>query len=127
MTPKAQQTAIAKACGWTETVCEVERDNAGYQWTETVSVWRDSSGAERNLPNYPSDLNACHEIEKVLTDVQRRHFAGWLEAIASSAVSVGTLDQNGETDYFQLFKCAHATAAQRCEAFLRTLNLWTDG
>ena len=52
--------------------------------------------------DYTSDLNAMHEAEKVLSNNQ------WLDY-------VGALNQN-----------VAATAAQRAEAFLKTLNLWTD-
>lgn len=63
----------------------------------------------RGLPDYLNDLNAMHEAEKVLLDRQ---------------------DWSG-CDYEQALKdmtsswCWHATAAQRAEAFLKTLNLWT--
>ena len=59
-------------------------------------------------PDYLNDLNAMHEAEKVLTDEQKREYRICL---------------------FRLCDCyagreVHATAAQRAEAFLKTLNLW---
>jgi hypothetical protein len=59
---------------------------------------------ESTLPDYLSDLNAMHEAEKVLTPEQ-----GWEYA--------QNLVVDGGRGWF-------ATAAQRAEAFLRTLNLW---
>lgn len=58
-------------------------------------------------PNYPSDLNACHEMEKVLTYEQICDYGDWLPK-----------------DDWGLI---HATAAQRAEAFLRTIGKWEEG
>jgi len=41
-------------------------------------------------------------------------------------VCLNTGDPHGTCDYKVLFGYIHATAAQRAEAFLRTLNLWDD-
>jgi hypothetical protein len=57
-------------------------------------------------PDYCNDLNAMHEAEKVLT------FKDW----------EFYCDELGGS--FQ--GCAHATARQRAEAFLRTLGKWEE-
>jgi len=62
------------------------------------------------LPNYLSNLNACHDMEKALSPSQWPKYVTFLRGITS--------DRAGEGLVF-------ATAAQRCEAFLRTINLWT--
>jgi hypothetical protein len=62
----------------------------------------------RGIPDYLNDLNAMHEAEKSLTKEQRREY-------------VRTLFQTTNTDWDS--HCA--TAAQRTEAFLRTINKWT--
>jgi hypothetical protein len=59
-----------------------------------------------DVPDYLSDLNAMHEAEKVLTLEQK---------------SVYCLELN------KLIYGMCATAAQRAEAFLKTLGLWEDG
>lgn len=65
-------------------------------------------GEARALPDYFNDLNAIHELEKVLNSEQ-------------------------ESDYWEHLMQAHeyiqpwagcATAAQRAEALGKTLNLW---
>lgn len=59
-------------------------------------------------PNYAADLNACHEFEKTLT-----HINDWMlydKALAET------------TEGFNF----HATARQRCEAFLRVHNQWEE-
>ena len=107
MTPERQRIAIAEACGWipcaTPHLTLSERLTYGDRW------WRhpeDKTVASlANLPDYLSDLNAMHEAEKVKI--------------------IGT---EYESDYcMYLYENAHqcfATAPQRAEAFLRTLNLY---
>jgi len=61
----------------------------------------------RDIPDYPYDLNACHEMEKVLTPAQRTNYGCNLAQI---------------TGHLSTF----ADASQRAESFLRTLNLWEE-
>ena len=56
-------------------------------------------------PDYCNDLNAMHEAEKVLDLDQWHKYASLI----------------GRHDYRNLL---NATAAQRAEAFLKTLNFW---
>jgi hypothetical protein len=57
-------------------------------------------------PNYCNDLNAMHEAEKVLTANQFDKYCYRLDAVGG------------------MRHCTHATAAQRAEAFLKTLRMW---
>ncbi len=61
----------------------------------------------QNRPSYLTDLNAMHEAEKVLTDEQQDDYMNWLGNCYSEWPSI------------------HATAAQRAEAFLRTIGKWS--
>ncbi len=61
------------------------------------------------VPHYYSDLNAMHEAEKTLTDNQISPF-----------LMILSQEVEGVDWAFR------ATASQRAEAFLRTLNLWRD-
>ena len=61
------------------------------------------------IPDYPNDLNAMHEAERTMGDPQL-----WVEY--QSYLS----DVMGHVGWLY-----HATASQRAEAFLKTLNLWT--
>lgn len=109
MTPESQQIAIAEACGL----------------PKPYSMW---SGKDRNtpchsvmvnngvkrgipIPDYLNDLNAMHEAEQVLPAGQWDRYAQWLRELTSSN---------------RRFLIAHATAAQRAEAFLRTIGKWED-
>lgn len=111
MTEEAQRIAIAEACGWT--------DIEGGTGFPPGPSFRYADNLLR-LPNYPSDLNACHEMEKVLRNDQFHYTAYWRSLFKVVAGKKWT----GDIGYFY-FDLIHATAAQRCEAFLRTLNLWT--
>ena len=103
MTPTEQNIAIAEACGLTN-VKPVVVQNVAHQGDDrTVGISSDSGW----IPDYLSDLNAMHEAEKTLTKEQRRKY-------------VRTLFQTTNTDWDS--HCA--TAAQRAEAFLRTLGKW---
>ena len=103
MTPEQQRIAIAQACGWTRKNVDLE-----YPLTRPEGRWEKDDKVVYHpgqLPNYLTDLNAMHEAEKVKI--------------------IGT---EYESDYcMYLYENAHqcfATAPQRAEAFLRTLNLY---
>lgn len=80
-----------------------------------------------HLPDYLGDLNAMHEAEKVLacTDEgpktsERRRYLMILEAVIA-----GPPDRFGYRPNRQL-STPFATAAQRAEAFLRTIGKWKE-
>jgi len=104
MTPKQQRIAIAKTCGW-----KAEQLASGWLWTHPDYSPRLNIGC----PDYLNDLNDMHEAEKMLTKEQYSRYA-WI-------VLQGTPARELECREF-----FSATAAQRAEAFLRTLNLWVD-
>jgi len=114
MTPQQQRIAIATACGWTN-VAPVIVKNVKHEGDDiTVGISSDDGW----IPDYLNDLNACHQMEKVLNYEQAELFEDALCDIVHAA--------NREKDYafpWAFFRI-HATAAQRCEAFLRTLDLW---
>ncbi len=116
MSPESQRIAIAEACGWR---METKTFRAG--------CWISPKGATfsrslLSLPDYLSDLNAMHEAERVLeADGKERDFMFFLREIVGGFAE----SQSYWCDY-DWFRVAHATAAQRAEAFLRTLNLWTE-
>jgi hypothetical protein len=71
-----------------------------------------------------TDLNAMHEAEKVMK--AKGIFSSYLSALAK----VCGFDAQGDEAWHKLHAgmeaVASATAAQRAEAFLRTLNLYTN-
>mgnify|MGYP003649117290 CR=1 FL=1 len=99
MTPKAQRIAIATACPKLFRVMEKSKD----------LCWK-PPGMEYEQDADPlSDLNACHEMEKTLTDEQQGYYWDHLKDMTDEG-----------------FNQLHATASEKCEAFLRTLGLWED-
>jgi len=76
--------------------------------------WKTSQYSCAHLPNYHGDLNAMHEAEKGLTETQQTEYMRQLHFNARSPGNYLLRD----------FDCAHATASQRAEAFLRTVGKW---
>lgn len=100
MTDEQINRAIAEACGWTD---GVERYVQNLPLMKTV-------------PDYCNDLNAMHEAEKMLDYEQCEVFSDRVADIVQAV--------NHEMDYpFPWhFARIHATARQRAEAFLWTLE-----
>jgi hypothetical protein len=125
MTPEQQRIAIATACGWRivqttkyawVVICPSKIERA---WSSHDGVMNDKP-ASYYLPDYLNDLNAMHEAEKVLTPKHQpdKGESQWGEYL-------GWLGFCGENKIREVYECVTATAAQRAQAFLRTLNLWT--
>ena len=111
MTPEAQRIAIAQACWW-----ELVMDSPLYE-----PYWEDPKGNKIGVscgmrcPDYLNDLNAMHEAVKSLPqNIKPRYFA-CLCTIVSGAISLHGYSEATE-----------ATAAQRAEAFLRTIGKWVS-
>ena len=103
MTPEAQRIAIAEACGWTD----IFHNSFPRGWLgRKPNEDRDSY----LIPDYPVDLNAMHEAEKVLSVREKQNYISTLRNIC---VVAGCWPET-------------ATADQRAEAFLRTLGKWED-
>ena len=121
MTPEKQRIAIAEACGWTDirrpcdsNYHDLPTDTLRILYGRVCGIppgWIHSQNS-RPLLDYPNDLNAMHEAEKTLT-------RGQLHEYMLNMQEVKGLGGNNHWLNF------HATAIQRAEAFLRTLNLWT--
>lgn len=101
MTPEEQRIALAEWAGWKEL-----RDGR----------YKKDGVVERFPPDYLNDLNAVHEMEIKLGSSQCAAYRDILEQNNDSYSNM-----NGSCVDWSL---VHATAAQRCEALLKTLNLW---
>ena len=111
MTDEEMRVAIAEACG------EVVESWNGKPRLKALTP----HGVSRDLPDYPNDLNAMHEAEKILTFEQWRHYSDKLMC----AVRDSDLTLNG-SNIEARYKTPHATARQRAEAFLKVFGLWKD-
>lgn len=126
MNKDKQRIAIAEACGWREMPTK-----ALWRFRDTETYAQCNERTAHNctqLPDYLNDLNAMHEAEEVLTDLQaRRTYSQTLLRVTKvfDVIETHASDFSGtELDYDALTDFAHATAAQRAEAFLRTLGKW---
>ena len=101
MNPNEINKRIAIARGWRQS------------WdTGGMEIWIDKDGMHWLFPsNYHGDLNAMHEAEKVLVSLQWVSYLKRLQTLCDESVTWPF----------------HATAAQRAEAFLRTIGQWEDG
>ena len=107
MTPEAQRIAIAEACGWTH----VKLDGPH---STVIFGLQPKSNIRWGIPDYLNSLDAMHEAEKVLPKNRLEIYASWLRG--------GKTPGGSPAELYHW----HTTATQRAEAFLRTLNLWTD-
>ena len=97
MKPEAQAQAIARVMDWEY-----------YEETREMAATYDGDIIGYSWPS----LDAMHEAEKVLTPMNVPDYVEWLREIESSS-----------DDFSDL---VHAEAKKKAEAFLRTLNLWTE-
>jgi len=118
MKPEAQRIAIAKACGWTDI-----RPNA-YYGPVGRHPEEQREGERDDLPDYLNDLNAMHEVFLTLPTGSHITFGRHLQEVCGEGL-VGYVPSYPE-DFAGLTRIAHATSAQRAEAFLKTLNLWKE-
>lgn len=110
MTPEAQRIAIAEACGWNH-ICRFDMVSVGGK--KSTNGQPPEGGDLIPLPDYLNDLNAMHKVEKVLKGEQRNKY--W-ELLCLTVPLSGDNSTNAWA----------ATAAQRAEAFLRTIGKWED-
>lgn len=104
MTPEEIQIAIVEACGWKEFPHPNYKKGIllPYKWS------RSATEHLLKLPDYPNDINACFEMEEMLTPEQKKAYRKTLADICRRDGNI------------------FATAGQRCEAFLRTVGLWRE-
>jgi hypothetical protein len=104
-----QRIAIAEACGWL-----VNED--GVNGISPINVEQGLTNpiiCSWIIPDYLNDLNAMHEAEKSLDQMQARVYSDFL----------GQSEQDGT---WAGCHCFHQTAAQRAEAFLKTIGGWKE-
>jgi hypothetical protein len=122
MSPHLQRVSIAAALGWLEiknySTIRVDGLWLGYPPKNPII------GQPVELPDYLNDLNAMHEAEKslkALLDEKEFSYGLWIE-YAKALCRIVEDDQN-ERIMFS-WKVFHSTAAQRAEAFLKTIGKW---
>lgn len=115
VSPEQQRIKIAEVCGWKE---------------GTTGLWQDpDKSGYYACPDYLSDLNAMHEAEKVLDEQQKWNYGQLLASLVLKDKNVffgEEADPEPRLNGYGHFYLATIPAAQRAEAFLRTLGLWQD-
>lgn len=113
MTPEQQRIAIARACGWTT----IYQASSSRHTPKPSDPWIGNLLSENKaghlIPDYLNDLNAMHEAEKGLFDRNDWSACKYQETLQQQVMPTPSWTW-------------HATAAQRAEAFLRTIGKWTD-
>lgn len=87
MKAEAQRVAIAEACGWKRT-----KEGAKSAWFNPAHRGHGRSMFRNQVPDYPTDLNACHEMEKVLTESQCFDYRDRLQVMVLKPVARSSHD-----------------------------------
>jgi hypothetical protein len=110
MTQEEKNIKLAELDGWKEIEIVPYREyHLKTYWNVAIGRPPKSISNTIPIPNYFTDLNAVHELEKVI----KKDFYLW-KAYESFLARIVL----GDCGMF------HITAAQRCEAIGKTLNLW---
>lgn len=137
MTEQEINIAVAKACGWKwyrrpstgpwakkpmrslyhpDLMKPLELALADMTERECNYVFMVREGM---IPNYAHDLNACFEFEETMTDGEVQKYFDQLVWVTSKVSNAHRFGVN----YWSIY---HATAPQRCQAFLRVKGLWRE-
>lgn len=114
MNREKQRIAIAEACGWRHF-----QDSVYSPFGSPYLVGKPPDPEAQNLqkvPDYLNDLNAMNEAVESLDRFDKSLYHSALQRVVGIANT-----SNDEPRY-----ATEATAAQRAEAFLRTLDLWEE-
>lgn len=115
MNDQEQRIAIAEACGWRNILADWQGDGipAGTNPKTGTSDW---------LPDYFNDLNAMHEAEKVFDNKIMAERALWLHHLGL-VVGWANAQNLADARFERKYLTARATARQRAEGLLRTMEL----
>ena len=119
MTPEQINIAIAEACGYKPHIPGALGVKRWIAYDHESGDLGDGVVYLAELPDYHSSLDAMHEVEKVLDANQRVTFGCHLARLGETYECTP-----GNERLFVNWGATHATAAQRAEAFLRTLGKW---
>jgi hypothetical protein len=99
MTNEQINIAIAEACGWKYEKNETHAPDGSFWWSK-----------EPEIPDYCNDLNAMHEAEKVFDTAL---YCRYINELCDLTIK-------GNNSMYM------ATARQRAEAFLKTIEKWNS-
>ena len=99
MTNEQINIAIAEVCGWKYEKNETHAPDGAFWWSK-----------KPEFPDYCNDLNAMHEAEKIFDNAL---YCRYIDELCTQAIK-------GKNCMYL------ATAAQRAEAFLKTVGKWEE-
>ena len=106
LTPEEQRIKVARLCGWKKH----NKEQAMF-WAPTNGL-NPKTGKLDIMPDYLNDLNAMHEVLKIMRPMQTHNFEVNLMDVVAPEVRMT----------IQPFELIQATAAQRAEAFVITME-----
>lgn len=112
MNESEQRIAIAEACGWAHPT-DCARENP-HKWKSPLD-----GCCYDGVPDYLNDLNAMHEAEKSLTELEKIEFA---EHLAQALKFDDDYYEGWDVGLADFFSLAHATAPQHAAAFLYAIR-----
>lgn len=117
LNPEQQNEAIALVLGWKKkpTTGLMTGDNRVWICPD-YSRWHEFT-MTREIPNFVNDLNAMYIAEAWLSDEGSRKFFDELNWVVARS-------DKQDCKRGPLWCMFHASAAERAEAFLKTLDLW---
>lgn len=128
MSPEKINIAIAQWCGWCHRLAT--QDNPAYRHgirlpntfgPDVEAFWKEGvDGVYASPPDFYHDLNAINEAVSHLSFGQRGYYNAELFKAACNGRSLSSAIK--EPDF--IFKTVNAISPQRCEALLRTVELW---
>jgi len=136
MTAEQQRIAIATALGMTAMTDKCNHCDGIGRCGSEGDCWQcrkckgTGVGESRYIgANYTGDLNACHKMETWAfndgMDSDQWSEYGRQLMLAHPTASLSFPAEDKGDSFYEIACIATATAAQRAESFLKTLNLWT--
>lgn len=112
MNREQMRIAIAEVCGRCTSGTYTMTD--GWETAVCSGCGKNPYHADHEPPHYPSDLNAMHEAEKAIPETHEHDYIAWLSSVVAREPGFKPI--------------CMATAEQRAEAFLKTVDRWVgDG
>jgi hypothetical protein len=120
MNTKKINIILAEFCGWDCDPMDARDWGSRGQWARHGATGNVVS--KNRIPDYCNDLNAIHEVEAKLTSDQLFDYFYNLND------AVGHIDSNSPAwiKEYSVMGIAMATAQQRAEAIVKTLDKWVD-
>jgi len=118
MNQEQKRIKLAEADGWKR----IAFYDDGMSYYQNAKGERASFPASQDgvlLPDYFNDLNAVHELEKLITYHQSHAYMQNLHETMSPGTKVGDVQLTCD-----MFPFVSASAARKAEAIGKTLNLW---